>query len=150
MSTLSGEYGSIFSIKEPPWINGRWIRNIIQSISQLYCSFSKEDKHRKNGIRITEKKHKKSSRIGSKLACFLISTYIITKQIRNLPDKGKCTITSPMNLILDSINHSNDPEYHVEYHIETILNHPHFEPCKKHGDLLQFIETVDNLNNYTE
>ena len=137
-------YGKIYKLDNN--IKGKWIKNIINNISNLYINFIEETKENPNGIKADIKYRGFKNKIGKELSIFLVNCYII-KRIKKSNLNGEVFIyLTPVNLILDSINNKSN---YLKV-IDNIFNHPDFKNCKDINELKEKIKEVENLNNRKE
>ena len=134
-------YGKLYILDNN--IKGKWIRNVIKNISNLYYSSIEKSKDFPNGIKTDIKYRGFKNRIGEELSKFLVNCYIIKRIKKSKPNGEVFTYLTPVNTILDSIN--NKSNYLEE--IDTIFNHPHFKDCKNIDEIKEMIKKVENLNN---
>ena len=134
-------YGKLYILDNN--VEGKWIRNVIKNISNLYYSSIEKSKDFPNGIKTDIKYRGFKNRIGEELSKFLVNCYIIKRIKKSKPNGEVFTYLTPVNTILDSIN--NKSNYLEE--IDTIFNHPHFKDCKNINEIKEMIKKVDNLNN---
>ena len=134
-------YGKIYKLDNN--IKGKWIKNIINNISNLYIYFTEKTEEYPNGIKVDIKYRGFKNKIGKELSIFLVNCYII-KRIKKSNLNGEVFIyLTPVNLILDSINNKSN---YLKV-IDNIFNHPDFKNCKDINELKEKIKEVENLNN---
>ena len=137
---MNDEYGKLYLLNNN--IEGKWINNIIQILNSiLYCDFIKKSDEYHNGIKINI--DYEGNNISKNISIFLVNCYIIKYEYIYEEDGEKLTYLSPVNIVLDGINSSDD----CLNEINTILNHPHFEGCTNINDINNKISTVPNFNN---
>ena len=141
--------------------DGKWIKDIIQKISDLSFVLKKSTKDNPNGIYVGSTKtryykivggflseEREPPKLGIDIARFVVSTYITKQILRYNPQSGeKFTTPSTINIVLNEINNENIITNEVIHNIMTILNHPHFKGCNNIDDIQEKISLVPPLNN---
>ena len=134
-------YGKLYILDNN--VKGKWIRNVIKNISNLYYSSIEKSKDFPNGIKTDIKYRGFKNRIGEELSKFLVNCYIIKKIKKSKPNGEVFIYLTPVNTILDTINNKSD----CLKEIDTIFNHPHFKDCKDIDEIKEMVKKVQNLNN---
>jgi len=137
-------YGKLYILDNN--VEGKWIRNVIKNISNLYYSSIEKSKDFPNGIKTDIKYRGFKNRIGEELSKFLVNCYIIKRIKKSKPNGEVFTYLTPVNIILDTINNKSD----CLKEIDIIYNHPHFKDCKDIDEIKEKIKEVENLNNRKE
>ena len=131
---------------------GKWIKDLIQRISQLHCMFGEITSNNANGIYIHNPADifTLGQSLGEEIAKCMVSSYI-TKNVLKYGDTRDeyFTIKRTVNMVLFNV----DREFvtlidkkTIEC-IITILNHPHFTGCKTIDDIQNKIPSISNLND---
>ena len=136
---MTNEYGKLYILNN--YITGKWLNNVIQILTNLYCDFIKKSDEYHNGIKINI--DYEGNNISKNIAIFLVNCYIIKYEHIDKEDGEELIYLSPINIVLDRINRSD----YCLNEINTILNHPHFEGCTNINDINDKILTIPNLNN---
>ena len=134
-------YGKLYILDNN--VEGKWIRNVIKNISNLYYSSIEKSKDFPNGIKTDIKYRGFKNRIGEELSKFLVNCYIIKRIKKSKPNGEVFTYLTPVNIILDTINNKSD----CLKEIDIIFNHPHFKDCKDIDEIKGMVKKVQNLNN---
>ena len=134
-------YGKLYILDNN--VGGKWIRNIIKNISNLYYSSIEKSKDFPNGIKTDIKYRGFKNRIGEELSKFLVNCYIIKRIKKSKPNGEVFTYLTPVNTILDTINNKSD----CLKEIDIIFNHPHFKDCKDIDEIKEKIKEVENLKD---
>ena len=134
-------YGKIYKLNNN--IKGKWIKNVINNISNLYIYFLEETEEYPNGIKADIKYRGFKNKIGKELSIFLVNCYIIKRMKKSNLNGEVFIYLTPVNVILDSINNKSD--YLKE--IDSIFNHPHFKGCNNIEKIINKTKDIENLNN---
>ena len=134
-------YGKLYILDNN--VEGKWIRNVIKNISNLYYSSIEKSKDFPNGIKTDIKYRGFKNRIGEELSKFLVNCYIIKRIKKSKPNGEVFTYLTPVNIILDTINNKSD----CLKEIDIIFNPPHFKDCKDIDEIKGMVKKVQNLNN---
>ena len=134
-------YGKIYKLNNN--IKGKWIKNVINNISNLYINFIEETEEYPNGIKADIKYRGFKNRIGEELSIFLVNCYIIKRIKKSNLNEEVFIYLTPVNVILNSIN--NKSNYLKE--MESIFNHPHFKGSNNIEKIINKTKDIVNLNN---
>jgi hypothetical protein len=143
-------YGSLFHHELD--YSGKWIKSIIQQISNLHCIFGEESSNNPNGIIIHNPGDifKLDQLLGEEIAKYMVSSYI-TQNIKKYGDTKQeyFTVKHVINIVLYYID-PRSPTLINKKTIECIiiiLNHPHFKGCKNIDDIKKNLPSINNLND---
>jgi len=143
-------YGRLFHHKLD--YSGKWIKDIIQQISDLHCIFGEESSDNPNGISIHNPGDifKLDQSLGEDIAKYLVSSYITqnTRKYGNTKNEY-FTVKYVLNIVLYYIDPSSPNRINKKTLdcIIIILNHPHFKGCKSIDDIKKKLSLTDNLND---
>ena len=145
-----GYYGRLFHHEID--YTGKWIKDLIQRISQLHCMFGEITSNNANGIYIHNPGDifTLGQSLGEDIAKCMVSSYVTNNFLKYGDTRDEYfTMKRTVNMVLFNVDRgfvTLIDKKTIEC-IITILNHPHFTGCKTINDIQNKISSISKLND---